>query len=224
MPRPLRLAPSLLAADFAALGSEANAMETAGADLLHIDVMDGHFVPELTLGPAVVRALRPRTGLPLDVHLMVEPADRAVEAFAAAGADCITVHVEACPHLDRTLRRIRELGKEAGVALNPGTSESLLEPVLGICDLVLVMTVNPGYGGQTFLSDQTRKIRMLRERIDARSLAVQVSVDGGVNPDTAPQAVAAGADILVTGSVAFRGGPGRYRDNLAALRRAAGEA
>ena len=213
-----RLAPSLLAADFASLGSETRAMEAAGADLIHVDVMDGHFVPELTFGPAVVRALRPHTGLPLDVHLMVEPAEAAVEAFAAAGADLITVHVEACPHLDRTLRRIRELGKKAGVALNPGTSEHLLEPALGICDLVLVMTVNPGYGGQAFLADQVRKIRALRERIDARALPVALSVDGGVNPDTAPRAVEAGADVLVAGAAAFRGGPERYRCNLAGLR------
>ncbi|HBH26330.1 MAG TPA: ribulose-phosphate 3-epimerase [Rhodospirillaceae bacterium] len=211
--RPVRIAPSLLSADFAALGEAARAMEAAGADALHVDVMDGHFVPNITIGPGVVAALRRASALPLDVHLMIAPADPFIEVFAAAGADILTVHPEAGPHLHRTLQSIRARGVKAGVALNPATPVSALDHVLGLVDMVLVMTVNPGFGGQAFLP-LTDKIQAVRARIGDATLAV----DGGITADTAPRVIEAGADWLVAGTAAFAGGPGSYAANIRALR------
>ena len=215
MKRPL-IAPSILSADFAALGRDVQAIAGAGADYIHIDVMDGHFVPNITIGPAVVKALRPLTDLPFDVHLMISPVDPYLEAFAEAGADIITVQAEATTHLDRTVERIRGLGRRAGVALNPATPEAAVDYLLDRLDLVLVMTVNPGFGGQSFIPAMTRKIAALRAMIGARP--VQIEVDGGVNPETAALCRAAGAEVLVAGSAVFRGGPTRYGNNIAALR------
>jgi ribulose-phosphate 3-epimerase len=215
MKRPL-IAPSILSADFAALGRDVQAIADAGADYIHIDVMDGHFVPNITIGPAVVKALRPLTDLPFDVHLMISPVDPYLEAFAEAGADIITVQAEATTHLDRTVERIRGLGRRAGVALNPATPEAAVDYLLDRLDLVLVMTVNPGFGGQSFIPAMTRKIAALRTMIGVRP--VQIEVDGGVDPETAALCRAAGAEVLVAGSAVFRGGPTRYRDNIAALR------
>ena len=217
MTRPL-IAPSILSADFAALGQEVRAISAAGADYIHIDVMDGHFVPNITIGPAVVKALRPFTTLPFDVHLMISPVDPYLEAFAEAGADIITVQAEATTHLDRTVERIRSLGKRAGVALNPATPEAAVDYLLDRLDVVLVMTVNPGFGGQSFIPAMTRKIEALRRMIGARP--VRIEVDGGVTPETALLCRAAGAEVLVAGSAVFRGGPAHYGDNIAALRRA----
>jgi len=218
MQQPVRIAPSILSADFARLGEEVGAVAEAGADWLHVDVMDGHFVPNLTIGPAVVKALRPHSMLPFDVHLMISPVDHFLDAFADAGADTITVHPEAGPHLHRTLQRIKALGKRAGVSLNPATPAKLLDYVIDEVDLVLVMSVNPGFGGQKFIDSQLRKIAAIRKMIDATGRAIDLEVDGGIDRETAPRAIAAGADVLVAGTATFTGGPGCYAANIAALR------
>jgi ribulose-phosphate 3-epimerase len=213
-----RIAPSILSADFARLGDEVRALTTAGADYIHVDVMDGHFVPNLTIGPLVLKALRPHTTLPFDVHLMISPADPFLEAFAAAGADILTVHPEAGPHIHRTVQRIKALGLKAGVSLNPATPAKALDYLLDDVDLVLVMSVNPGFGGQSFITSQLRKIAAIRKAIDATGRAIDLEVDGGIDATTAAQAIAAGADVLVAGTATFAGGPERYATNIAALR------
>ena len=212
------IAPSILSADFAKLGDEVRAIDEAGADWIHIDVMDGHFVPNLTIGPGVVKALRPHTQKPFDVHLMISPVDPFLDAFAEAGADIITVHPEAGPHLHRTVQRVKALGKKAGVSLNPGTPADALDYVLDELDLVLVMSVNPGFGGQKFIASQLKKIEAIAEMIGRRGLPIALEVDGGIDETTARQAVAAGATALVAGTAAFRGGPDAYADNIRALR------
>ena len=217
MAEPL-IAPSILSADFAKLGEEVRAIDEAGADWIHIDVMDGHFVPNLTIGPGVVKALRPHTQKPFDVHLMISPVDNFLDAFAQAGADTITVHPEAGPHLHRTIQRIKGLGKKAGVSLNPATPAKMLDYVLDDIDLVLVMSVNPGFGGQKFISSQLKKIEAIANRIAKENLDVRLEVDGGIDPATAPQAVSAGANVLVAGTAAFKGGPSAYAANIEALR------
>jgi ribulose-phosphate 3-epimerase len=212
------IAPSILSADFARLGEEVRAIDEAGADWIHIDVMDGHFVPNLTIGPAVVKALRPHSGKPFDVHLMIAPVDPFLDAFAEAGADIITVHPESGPHLHRTVQRVKALGKKAGVSLNPATPAKALDYVLAEIDLVLVMSVNPGFGGQSFIASQLRKIEAVRKMIDKSGRDVRLEVDGGITPDNARQCVEAGADVLVAGSSTFRGGPDHYAANIAALK------
>jgi ribulose-phosphate 3-epimerase len=223
---PLRIAPSILSADFARLGEEVRAVEAAGADLLHVDVMDGRFVPNITLGPPIVAAIRRSTKLPLDVHLMIVEPERYIEAFAQAGADLISVHLEASPHLHRTVQQIRGLGKKAAVAVNPHSPLDGLDVVLADLDMVLLMSVNPGFGGQKFIEAVLPKISALRAEIDRRGLSTDIEVDGGIDPETAPAVVAAGATVLVAGSAVFRakgpGGGGDYRAAIAALRTSGG--
>jgi ribulose-phosphate 3-epimerase len=216
-PMPI-IAPSILSADFARLGEEVRAIDEAGADWIHIDVMDGHFVPNLTIGPGVVKALRPHTVKPFDVHLMIAPVDLFLDAFAEAGADIITVHPEAGPHLHRTVQRVKALGKKAGVSLNPATPAKALDYVLEEVDLVLVMSVNPGFGGQKFISSQLKKIEAIANRIAKEQLDVTLEVDGGIDQSTARRAIDAGAAALVAGTAAFRGGPDQYAANISALR------
>jgi ribulose-phosphate 3-epimerase len=218
MRQALRIAPSILSADFARLGEEVRAIAAAGADYIHIDVMDGHFVPNLTIGPAVVKALRPHCALPFDVHLMISPVDPFIPEFAAAGADIITVHPEAGPHLHRTIQLVKSLGKKAGVALNPATPVAELDSLWADLDLVLVMSVNPGFGGQKFIASQLDKIAVLRKRIDETGRTIDLEVDGGITPETAARAVSAGADVLVAGTASFTGGPSAYAENLRRLR------
>ena len=216
-PRPI-IAPSILAADFARLGEEVRAVQAAGADWLHIDVMDGHFVPNITLGPDIVRALKPHATIPMDVHLMIAPVDPFLEAFVEAGADIVSVHPESGPHLNRTLKRIRQLGARAGVVFNPSTSPSVIEWMMDEVDLILVMSINPGFGGQSFMHSQLAKIETLRRMIDASGRDIVLEVDGGVTAETARLCVDAGATALVAGTAVFRGGPQAYSANIAALR------
>ena len=218
MQQPVRIAPSILSADFSRLGEEIAAVTNAGADWIHVDVMDGHFVPNITIGPDVVKAIRSATSLPFDVHLMIAPVDPYVTAFADAGADIITAHAEAGPHLHRTIQLIKSLGKKAGISLNPSTPAAVINHVLDDIDLVLVMTVNPGFGGQSFIPGQLDKIRTLRQMIDASGRPVDLEVDGGINEQTARQAIDAGADVLVAGTATFQGDRDNYAGNIQKLR------
>jgi ribulose-phosphate 3-epimerase len=218
MQQPIRIAPSILSADFARLGEEVRAIDAAGADYIHIDVMDGHFVPNLTIGPGVVKAIRSHTDKPFDVHLMIAPVDPFIEAFAEAGADIITVHMEAGPHIHRSLQLIKSLGKRAGVSLNPGTPAKALDYVMDMVDLILVMSVNPGFGGQSFIESQLDKVSAIRKRLDKMDAQIDLQVDGGVNFATAPRVIEAGADVLVAGTATFTGGPDAYADNIRKLR------
>jgi len=218
MQQAIRVAPSILAADFARLGEEVAAVTRAGADYIHVDVMDGHFVPNLTIGPAVVKALKPHSDLPFDVHLMISPVDPFLEPFAEAGADILTLHPEAGPHAHRSIQAIKALGCRAGLSINPGTPVEAIYPLLEELDLVLVMSVNPGFGGQSFITHALDKIAALRKAIDASGRSVDLEVDGGIDFETAPRAIAAGADVLVAGTATFRGGVAAYADNIARLR------
>jgi ribulose-phosphate 3-epimerase len=215
---PVRIAPSILSADFAKLGEEVRAIDAAGADWIHVDIMDGHFVPNISFGPSVMKAIRPLTDKPFDVHLMISPVDLYLDAFAEAGADCITVHPEAGPHVHRTIQHIKSLGKRAGVVLNPATPAKMLDYLIDMVDLVLVMSVNPGFGGQHFIDSQLKKIAAIRKMIDQTGRAIDLEVDGGVDADSARRCIAAGADALVAGTAVFRGGPAAYAANIAALR------
>ena len=212
------IAPSILASDFSRLGEECRAVEAAGADWLHVDVMDGHFVPNITIGPDVVKALKPCVSIPFDVHLMIAPVDPYIEAFRAAGADYISVHPESGPHLNRTLKLIRQVGSKAGVVFNPSTQPEVIQYMMDEVDLILVMSINPGFGGQKFMTSQLKKIERLRAMIDATGRDIPLEVDGGVTPETAPLCIAAGATALVAGTAVFKGGPEKYADNIRALR------
>lgn len=218
MTSPILISPSILSADFARLGEEVRAIDEAGADWIHIDVMDGHFVPNITIGPGVVKALRPHTKKPFDVHLMISPVDQYLNAFAEAGADILTVHPEAGPHIHRSIQHIKSLGVQAGVVLNPGTPAKMLDYLIDDVDLILVMSVNPGFGGQSFITNQLRKIEAIRKMIEKSGRDIRLQVDGGIDFATGPRAIEAGADVLVAGTATFRGGPSAYADNIRTLR------